>query len=74
MPQRICAPSKAGPAGAAAARIRAEHDLAVGADVDEQRVALAAADPGRERAGHDVGTDVGADQGEGLDAGFGMER
>ena len=39
MPQRIAPPSNAGPAGAAVDRMRvavAEHDLAVGADVDEQ--------------------------------------
>ena len=63
MPQRICAASNAGPAGAAVASTRscdAERDLAVRAHVDEQAQAAVARQPGREQAGDDVAADVGA--------------
>ena len=53
MPQRIAPPSNAGPAGAAVETMRvavADHDLAVGADVDEQPGALVAVHAGGEHA------------------------
>ena len=40
---------------------RAEHDLGVRADVDEEAQALVERQPGGEDAGHDVGPDVGAE-------------
>ena len=67
IPQRICAASNAGPAGAAVASTRscaAERDLAVRADVDEQAQAPVARQPGREQAGDDVAADVGAERRE----------
>ena len=53
MPQRIAPPSNAGPAGAAVETMRvavAEHDLAVGADVDEQPDPLVAVHAGGQHA------------------------
>ena len=47
----------------------AEHDLAVGADVDEQPRALVAVHAGREHPRHDVATDVGTERREDCGAG-----
>ncbi len=41
-----------------------QHDLAVGADVDEEPRALVAVEPAGEHAGHDVAADVGPERGE----------
>ena len=60
-------PSNAGPAGRGGGQDAvavAEHDLAVGADVDEQPDALVAVHAGREHAGDDVAADVGAERRE----------
>ncbi len=67
MPHLICAASKAGPGrrGRADEPLgRAERDLAVRADVDEEPQPLVARHPGREQAGDDVAADVGAERGE----------
>jgi hypothetical protein len=67
MPQRICAASKAGPAGAAVAKTRSLEPsaiLAAGADVDEQPRALVARDAGGQQARDDVAADIGAERWE----------
>ena len=67
MPQRIWAASNAGPAGAAVASARgrrAEHDLGVRADVDEEPDALVERQAGGEDAGDDVRPDVRAERRE----------
>ena len=67
IPQRIAAPSKAGPAGAAVASepvAVAEHDLAVRADVEEQADPRVAVHARGEEPGDDVAADVGAEGGE----------
>jgi hypothetical protein len=67
MPHRICAASNAGPAGAARGerpRARAERDLAVRADVDEEPHAPVERQAGREHARDDVAADVRAERGE----------
>ena len=45
----------------------ADHDLAIGSDVDEEAQLVLPCDAGREYAGDDVGADVGAQRGERLD-------
>ena len=50
--------------GRQSARGRAEHDLRVRPDVDEEPHALVERQAGREDAGHDVGPDVGAERRE----------
>ena len=67
MPHRIAPPSNAGPGGRGGGQdpvAVAEHDLAVGADVDEQPGPLVAVHAGRQHAGDDVAADVGAERGE----------
>ena len=44
-----------------------KHDLAIGADIDEDSDLLLSCEPGRDDAGDDVRPDVGADDGQGLD-------
>ena len=64
MPHRIAPPSKAGPGGRGRGHDRvavAEHDLAVGADVDEQPGALVAVHAGGQHPGDDVAADVRAE-------------
>ena len=59
-PEEICAPSKAGPVGEEQASRRcavAEHDLGIGADIDEERELVA----GIGRLGEDHAGGVGAD-------------
>ena len=70
-PPEISAPSKAGPVGEEAATSRslvAEHDLGIGADIDQQRDLLAAMRAFRQRRAGGVGADMAGDAGQGVDA------
>ena len=66
-PPEISAPSKAGPVGEEAATRRflvAEHDLGIGADIDEQRDLVPAMRAFRQRRAGGVGADMAGDAGE----------
>ena len=70
-PPEISAPSKAGPVGEEAATSRvavAEHDLGIGADIDEQRDLVPAMRAFRQRRAGRVGADMAGDAGQGVDA------
>ena len=76
MPQEIRAPSKAGPAAVEAAESlpsASKHDLAVGADVDQQRGPLGVGQAGGQDAGHGVAADESADHRHHVAAAAGMD-
>ncbi len=73
-PQEICAPSKAGPVGEDAAMQPlsiAEHDLRVGADVDDQPEFIGEIGRLRQHDAGRVGADMAGDAGQGVDHGAG---
>ena len=66
-PPEISAPSKAGPVGEEAATTRvavAEHDLGIGADIDEQHHLVLAMRAFRQRRAGRVGADMAGDAGQ----------
>ena len=67
MPQRICAASNAGPAGAAVASASADEPSTISELVPtsmKRRMRRSSVRPGREDAGDDVRADVGAERRE----------
>ena len=76
-PQQICAPSKAGPVGleqASSLFAVAEHDLGIGADIDQQRQLVRQVGALRQDDAGGVGADMAGDAGQHIDAGAGIER
>ena len=76
MPQEIRAPSKAGPGRGRGRRelaVGQQHDLAVGADVDQQRRPVGVGQAGGQDAGHGVAADESADHRHHVAAAAGMD-